>query len=96
MDKREENIQQLSMCLDIIDDVNDDIKKLIEKLTRYCKNAEDYIQTLKELYPKKEPLELIEWHVDSIKIFLKDIKRNIDNIEMTTQNANLELEENAR
>lgn len=92
MDKKDENIQQLSMCLDIIDDVKDDIKKLAEKLTRYCKNAEDYIQTLKELYPEKEHLEFIEWHIDSIKIFLKDIKKNIDNIEITTQNADLELE----
>lgn len=92
MDKRDENVQQLSMCLDIIDDVKDDIKKLIEKLTHYCKNAEDYVQTLKELYPEKQPLELIEWHVDSIKIFLKDIKKNIDNIEITIQNANTELE----
>ena len=32
MDIREENVQQLSMCLDIIDDVKDDIKKLQERV----------------------------------------------------------------
>ena len=92
MEEREQNIGQLSMCLDIINDAKDDIKKLIEKLTRYCKNAENYIQILKELYPEKEPLESIEWDVDCIKIFLKNIKKDIDNIETTTQNANTELE----
>ena len=91
MDKIEESIAQLSMCLDVIDDGKDDIKKLIEKLTRYCNYAEDYIQILKEIYPEKGPLELVEWHVDSIKIFLKNIKKNIDNIGIATQNANLEL-----
>ena len=49
MEKREENIAQLSMCVDVIDDAKDDVKKLIEKLTRYCNYAEDYIQNLKEL-----------------------------------------------
>ena len=92
MEKREENLMQLSMCLDVIDDAKDDVKKLIEKLTRYCNYAEDYIQNLKELYPEKEPLESIEWDVDCIKIFLKNIKKDIDNIEKTTQDADLELE----
>ena len=91
MEKREQNLEQLSMCLDVIDDGKDDIKKLIEKLTRYCNYAEYYIQNLKELCPEKEPLESMEWDVDCIKIFLKNIKKDIDNIETTTQNADLKL-----
>ena len=83
MDEREENIMQLSMCLDVIDDVKDDIKKLTEKLTRYCEKSEEFIQEIeiKNLSPEIHSLNSIEWIIDCIKIYLKNIKNNINDIE---------------
>ena len=62
MEKREENIAQLSMCLDVIDDAKDDVKKLIEKLTRYCEKSEEFIQEIeiKKLSPEINSLNSLK------------------------------------
>ena len=83
MDKREENIAQLSMSLDIINDAKDDIKKLTEKLTNYCEKAEEFIEEIeiKKLSPEVNSLNSIEWTIACIKIYLKNIKYDINDIE---------------
>ena len=83
MDKKEENIMQLSMSLDIINDAKDDIKKLTEKLTRYCEKSEEFIQEIeiKKLSPEINSLNSIEWTIACIKLYLKNIKNNINDIE---------------
>lgn len=76
-------IAQLSMSLDIINDAKDDIKKLTEKLTRYCEKSEEFIEEIeiKNLSPEINSLNSIEWAIACIKIYLKNIKESINNIE---------------
>lgn len=76
-------IAQLSMSLDIINDAKDDIKKLAEKLTNYCEKSEEFIQEIeiKKLSPEINSLNSIEWTIACIKIYLKNIKKNINDIE---------------
>lgn len=76
-------IAQLSMSLDIINDAKDDIKKLAEKLTNYCEKSEEFIQEIeiKKLSPEIGSLNSIEWIIACIKIYLKNIKKNINDIE---------------
>ena len=76
-------IPQLSISLDIINDAKDDIKRLIEKLTYYCERSEEFIQEIeiKKLSPKIDSLNSIEWTIACIKIYLKNIKKNINDIE---------------
>ena len=76
-------IPQLSISLDIINDAKDDIKRLIEKLTYYCERSEEFIQEIKikKLSPEIDSLNSIEWTVACIKIYLKNIKKNLNDIE---------------
>ena len=76
-------IAQLSISLDIINDTKDDIKRLIEKLTYYCEKSEEFIQEIeiKKLSPEIGSLNSIEWIIACIKIYLKNIKKNINDIE---------------
>ena len=76
-------IPQLSISLDIINDAKDDIKRLIEKLTYYCERSEEFIQEIKikNLSPEINSLNSIEWTIACIKIYLKNIKKNINDIE---------------
>ena len=90
-------IAQLSMSLDIINDAKDDIKKLTEKLTNYCEKSEEFIQEIeiKKLSPEIHSLNSIEWIIACIKIYLKYIKKNINDIEAKYLDAKeycLELE----
>ena len=90
-------IAQLSMSLDIINDAKDDIKKLAEKLTRYCEKSEEFIQEIeiKKLSPEINSLNSVEWSVACIKNYLKNIKKNINDIEAKYLDAKeycLELE----
>ena len=92
-------IAQLFMSLDIMNDAKDDIKKLIEKLTKYCEKSEALIQKLEELNPESIHCQFIDMDITGIKFFIEDMEKSLHKIQMWKQEAQehcLKLEENAR